>query len=202
MKQRITKASCGSGSVCTPATPKRGITAWLLGVALSEAVALAAPAPTTAISRAMFKERPDQATVITATFLGGKATEWLVGGGWQADGSIVLVGNVLGPTLELGAPVSIVGTDATPPAQADPPKVELGDRGRPFPVWNLPGATGFVARCTPDLKKVISVHRLPWTSGTITAAVVDKAGAVYVAGVATENTAKLGGRQGPPRCAR
>ncbi|MGD0897122.1 MAG: hypothetical protein ABR915_04755 [Thermoguttaceae bacterium] len=46
-----------------------------------------------------------------------------------------------------------------------------------------------------NLKKIVSVHRLPWTGGAITSAVVHKDGAVYVAGVATENTGRLGGRQ-------
>ena len=154
-----------------------------------------------AIFRPMFKESPDQAKVVTATFLGGKGHEWLVSGGFQPDGSVVLVGNVLGPTLEAGAPVHVIGADAAPPAEPEAPKVALGDRGRLFPVWNLPAVTGFVVKCAPDLKKIVSIHRLPWTSGAITAAVVDSTGALYVAGVATEQTKNLGGRQEPVRLA-
>jgi hypothetical protein len=140
------------------------------------------------------KESANQAQVVTATFLGGKGHEWLVGGGWQPDGSVVLAGNVLGPKLELGAAAAVIGADLPPPQESTPPEVQLGDRAKPFPVWNLPNVTGFVVRCSADLKKVVSVHRLPWTSGAITAAVVDNSGAVYIAGPATEQIAKLGGR--------
>ena len=49
-------------------------------------------------------------------------------------------------------------------------------------------------RCSPDLKKILSAHRLPWTSGAITSAAVDQDGAIYLAGRAGENIASLGGR--------
>jgi hypothetical protein len=39
------------------------------------------------------------------------------------------------------------------------------------------------------------VHRLPWTAGVITDGAVDRSGAVYVAGMATDRIALLGGKQ-------
>ncbi len=44
-----------------------------------------------------WKDAPDQAKIISATYIGGKGHEWLVSGGFAPDGSIVLVGNVAGP---------------------------------------------------------------------------------------------------------
>ena len=41
---------------------------------------------------------------MTATFVGGRGNEWLAGGGFQPDGTVVLAGNVAGPVLELPVP--------------------------------------------------------------------------------------------------
>lgn len=46
-----------------------------------------------------WKDIPEQADVLAATFLGGKGNEWLVSGGFQPDGTVVVVGNVIGPFL-------------------------------------------------------------------------------------------------------
>lgn len=150
-----------------------------------------------------WKDVPDQADVMAATFLGGKGHEWLVSGGIQSDGTVVVVGNVLGPTLELAVPVKVIGTDLAAPPEPKPVPQMVGNKprldkdGKPMfekPSWRHNGVTGFVVRLTPDLKKIISAQRLPWTSGAITSAAVDKNGAIYIAGRATDNIAKLGGQ--------
>jgi len=162
-----------------------------------------------------WKEQPDQADVLAATFIGGKGSEWLTGGGFQADGTIVLVGNVIGPVFDLSIPVKVIGEDNAPPAEPKPvpqmagSKPRLDKAGNPTfekTSWRHDGVTGFVIRTTPDLKKIISAHRLPWNAGAITSAAVAADGSIYIAGRATDTLAKIGGKiveeQPAPEAAR
>ena len=76
----------------------------LLAVLCGALNANAAPVSKTDIARNGGKHRfwPEPAEpvkVLGATFVGGTGTEFLVGGGFQADGTIILVGNSLGPKL-------------------------------------------------------------------------------------------------------
>jgi len=193
-------------------THSRPLTRALAAAALACGRLAAAPAaepgaaPPPPPQARLWKAVPDQADVLAATFIGGKGHEWLVGGGIQPDGTIVLAGNVAGPVLDLGVPASLLGTDLPAPAEAKRvPQMEKtkagvqqkADKdGRPLwekPSWRHNGVTGFVVRCTPDLKRVISAHRLPWGSAAVTAAAVGKDGAIYLAGRATENVGKFGG---------
>ncbi|MBY0523230.1 MAG: hypothetical protein K2R98_07520 [Gemmataceae bacterium] len=147
-----------------------------------------------------WKDIPEQADVLSATFLGGKGHEWLVSGGFQPDGTIVLVGNVAGPVLDLPEVARVIGTDLDKPDETK--RVPVLEKGKQKtdkdskllwekPSWRHDGVTGFVVHCSKDLKKVLSVHRMPWTSGTITAAVVDVEGAITIAGRATDNIVNL-----------
>ena len=149
-----------------------------------------------------WKETPDQADVLAATFIGGKGNEWLTGGGFQPDGTIVLVGNVIGPVFDLPVPVGVIGKDNAPPAEPKPVpqmagnKPRLDKAGNPLfekTSWRHDGVTGFVIRTTPDLKKIISAHRLPWTAGAITSAAVAADGSIYIAGKAGDTIASIGG---------
>ncbi len=150
-------------------------------------------------------DAPDQAQVLSASFLGGKGTEWLSGGGFQADGTVVVTGNTLGPELDLSVAETIVGADLPKPGEAKPipalvnGKPRMTKEGQPvFEAlgWRHPNATGFVARLSPDVKKVLTVTRLPWTSAAITASLVDaKDGSIYIAGRATDGISKMGGDQ-------
>ncbi len=153
-----------------------------------------------------WKDIPEQADVMAATFIGGKGNEWLVSGGFQPDGSVVVAGNVIGPVFELSIPATIIGTDLPPPAEAKRvPKMSGGkeakqetDKKTGEPIWEKPswkhdGATGFVVRLSSDLKNVISVCRMPWNSGAITSAAVGKDGAIYITGRATDKIGNLGG---------
>lgn len=175
-----------------------------LGVLIVGIVSTLAPAPgqdAPPFPAKYWKEAPDQAEVRAATYIGGKGTEWLVSGGFQGDETIVLAGNVLGPVLELPVEVKVLGADL--PAPAEPkPVPQLDGKGAPRtdkqgnPLWEKPswrheGTTGFILRCSGDLKKIISAHRLPWTSGAITSAAVGKDGAIYIAGRATDGIARL-----------
>ena len=102
-----------------------------------------------------WKDSSDQAAVLAATFLGGQGDEWLVSGGFQADGTSVLAGNVAGPRFDLPVPVAVIGTDLPPPDEYRlVPLVENGKQktdsaGRPLferLSWRHENVTGFVVR--------------------------------------------------------
>ena len=149
----------------------------------------------------IWKSSADGVEVLAATFLGGGGTEWLASGGFQPDGKVVLVGNVLGSTFDLPGPVGVIGTDR--PAPADPQPIPVLEKGQPkvvdgqpvlqIPSWRHDGVTAFVAVYTPDLKQRISLQRLPWTAGAATAAAIGPDGGIYVAGRATDGIVDLGG---------
>lgn len=137
--------------------------------------------------------RADQAEVVTASFLGGAGNEWLIGGDFLPDKTLILAGNVAGPNFNLGVKASILGTDNAPPAEFVHAK---NKKGNPEPAsWAVPGVTGFLAIMSSDYKKVVSVTRLPWDSAAITSIVADDKGGIYIAGKATDKIASIGGNQ-------
>ena len=140
--------------------------------------------------------------VLSAGLLGGAGTEWLAGGGFQTDGTIVLAGVTLGPVLELGVKETVLGKDAavTPPEQT-PKKDKKGNpevdkEGKPKLEqfgWNHENATAFIARMSGDLKTIKSVTRFAWKSGGLTGAVVDAAGNIFITGPATDAFTSMAG---------
>jgi len=147
-------------------------------------------------------DRPDTAEVLTATFLGGTGNEWLAGAGIQPDGTIVVVGNVIGPDFNLGVPAKVIGKDGPPPAAAqravvkdgkgNPKTAEDGSPKLEPPSWRDEGATGFIAHLSSDFKKIASVTRFPWKSVALTSCVVGADGSIYVAGRAGTTLANAG----------
>ena len=127
---------------------------------------------------AKYKNPEKPVSVERASYLGGAGTEWLVGGGFLPDGTVVLVGNSLGPDLQLvGAPAAtVVGRDGAPPGAL-----------KAIPAWNQGKAAPFIAWLNPADGTVKAVARWPWQSGTVTDARTDAGGALYVAGVAGTN---------------
>jgi hypothetical protein len=176
-------------------------------LALLAAAALAAPAAAQnrfAQFTKKFENAPDRAAVKAAGLVGGAGTEWLAGGGFQPDGTVVLAGTSLGPTLDLrGTKAAVLGKDAPAP-EAHTPRPKLDAKGKPEvskdgtprfldPSWADPAATAFVARMSADLKEVKSVARFPWKAGGVTAAAVDGQGNIYLAGPAGDGVAAVGG---------
>lgn len=168
---------------------------------------LAGIGPVTAATRfdeftVKYKTTPDQARVVAAGLLGGPGTEWLAGGGFQPDGTIVLAGVALGPTLNLGVKETVLGRDgpiAAPTLAArknKQGKPELDKEGKPkFDpyAWNHENATAFIARLSGDLKTLKTVSRLGWKAGGLTGALVDGAGNIFICGPATDAITGAGG---------
>lgn len=140
---------------------------------------------------------PDQAKLVTSTMLGTPGTEWFSGGGFQPDGTVVLAGVSLGPTLDFpGVRTTVVGTDQPAPPAPVREVLKTGEEGEPVYKtyrWSHPQGTPFVVRLSPDTKKIISVSRLPWCSGGVTGAWVDEAGNIYLAGPARAGIRQAGG---------
>lgn len=158
-------------------------------------------APAADKPKRIWKSPTDGVDILAATFLGGSGTEWLASGGFQPNGTVVLVGNVIGPTFDLPGAVGVIGTDRPLPSEPQPipvlekgkPKVVDGEPVHEKPSWRHEGVTGFVALYSSDLKQRISVQRLPWTAGSITAAAIGPDGSIYVVGRATDGIVSLGG---------
>jgi len=158
----------------------------------------AAPLPKAEIARNGGKHRfwpapAEPVTVLGATLVGGPGTEFFVGGGFQADGTVILVGNSLGPKLGLAVSEKVLGGTDQPappepqriPAKGRDGRIQKDATGQPVlsnPSWSHEAATVFAVRCSPDLKQILSVIRLPWKSAAATSAFVGEDGAVYIAG--------------------
>ncbi len=118
---------------------------------------------------------------VIASYLGGSGTEWLVGGGFQPDGAVVLVGTTLGPTFApAGTQPVMLGTDKAAAPEYKPKKDR---RGRPVaPGYAHTDGAPFVVLLSADAQKITRAVRLPWASGSATDACVDAKGNIYVAG--------------------
>lgn len=137
-----------------------------------------------------FPERADQADVVSVTFFGGKGNEFLCGGGFQRDGTIILAGNVIGGEF---MKADVVGADGPQPSPATvQPRGGRGTDPKTTASWRNPQSTGFIVRCKKDMAGIVSVTRLPWLSVAITAAEVGADDAIYIAGRATADIGKLG----------
>jgi hypothetical protein len=151
---------------------------------------------------AKFAKPANPVRVLHAGLLGGAGTEWLVGGGFQADGTIVLGGVSLGPALELGVAPTVLGKDAPIAAPQQTAKrdkkgnPEMDKEGRPqfepF-AWHHEQATAFVVRLAPDLQQIKSVTRFAWKCAGLTGMAVDPAGNIYLTGQGSEALAELPG---------
>lgn len=119
---------------------------------------------------------------VIASYLGGSGTEWLVGGGFQADGTIVLVGTTLGPKFATaGTEADVLGTDKATAPEYTPKKDR---RGRPVaPGFAHTDGAPFVVLLSADAQKITRAVRLPWGWGSATDACVDAKGNIYIAGV-------------------
>jgi hypothetical protein len=153
-----------------------------------------------------FATTPDQARVLSAGCLGASGTVWLVGGGFQPDGTVVVAGVSLGPTLELaGTRIEVLGKDSAAPPAPQPRqqmdkdnKPVLDKAGKPKydPFgWKHENATAFVVRLSSDLKEIKSACRFPWKAAGLSSAAVDAAGNIYLAGPATDGLRAVGGDQ-------
>lgn len=152
---------------------------------------------------------PHQAEVITASYLGGEGTEWLVAGGFLPDGRVVVAGNALGPKLELlgreplvlGRNQQAINRRAPAAPQATPQRDRSGNvrtdsNGQPRLErfnWQHPNSTGFLVLFDQNMQRIETARRFPWQAGGITSALVTEDGSVLVTGPAGEQIRDIGG---------
>lgn len=141
---------------------------------------------------AKYKNPPNPIkAVVVAGWLGSEGTEWCSGADLLADGTVVVGGTALGPTMKTlcGVTVKVLGTDSGsgPGAQEQKdPKDKLI-----LPDWKRNDGAGFVAGLAPDAKSCKWAVRFPWKSGSITDLIADPSG-IYVTGKAGDAISAVG----------
>jgi hypothetical protein len=129
--------------------------------------------------------------VVAAGWIGSEGAEWCSAGDILPDGTVVVAGTALGPTMNqfCGVQVKVLGSDAG----SGPGAQEQKDaRGQPvYPDWKRKDGAGFVAAIAPDAKSCRWVVRFPWKSGSITDLIADSSG-IYVVGKAGDAISSIG----------
>jgi hypothetical protein len=141
-----------------------------------------------------FAEPALPAVPVAAGYLGGSGDEYLSGGAFLPDGTLVLAGTAWGPRFDpAGVQVQVLGTEGPAPAFTMPTKKNKdGTTAITPPDWTARTGAGFVVRMGPGNKSIARAVRLPWGSGSLTSIATDAAGNVYIAGLGGANLAALG----------
>ncbi len=158
-----------------------------------------------------YKNPKNPADPLVVTYLGGKGNEWASGGGFQPDGSVIVVGTAAGPEFDLagGVAVKVVGgSDGPAPATTDATVVKqvedkkTGNKHKEVIITGCYTAGApFVAKLAADGKVVQSAIRLPWGVGSCSSGLVDGQGNIYIAGLAGANLKTLSPQAANPKVA-
>lgn len=142
---------------------------------------------------AKYKNPPNPATPVAAGYIGGNGDEYLSGGAFLANGSVLLAGTCVGPQFNpAGIRVTVIGSDGQAPAS--PVKETKDKKGRArleTPNWEFTDGAGFILQLGPDYKTVVKAIRFPWSSGTLTDIVSDGKSGIYVTGTCGPAFGKL-----------
>lgn len=142
-----------------------------------------------------YRKVANPANPVATSYCGGEGTEYLAGATFQPDGRIVAGGTALSAPLKIGRAVQaeVIGRDTAEPLYDTEVISRLDGRAqRAHLTWTHPNATPFLVRFSADLQDVLYAVRLPWRSGSITDITSDKAGDVYIAGMAGKTIGRAG----------
>lgn len=142
-----------------------------------------------------FRKVPNPAEPVATSYCGGQGTEFLSAATFQPDGSIVAGGNALSAPLMIGRALQaeVIGRDSAEPLYDTAAIARMDGRAQHGHLtWRHPNATPFLVRFSPDLQDVRYAVRLPWRSGSLTDMASDKAGNVYIVGMAGPNIGRAG----------
>lgn len=148
-----------------------------------------------------WKTPKNPANPLCISYLGGAGNEWASGGGFQSDGSVIVVGTAAGPVFDLaGCPnIKVIGgSDGTAPILTDEQVLKTtvdkksGKSSTAILVnsFHTAGAP-FAAKLDADGKKIQTAIRLPWGVGSCSTGIVDAQGNVYLAGIGGPNLKAL-----------
>ncbi len=127
-----------------------------------------------------FHEPENAAVPLASGYLGGEGDEYLSGGAFLPDGSLLLAGTAYGPVLTIaGRAPRVIGRDAPTPDFTMPMR---GDRIAP-PNWGHTQGAGFIVRLSPAYDRIVEAVRFPWGAGSLTDIATGPDGGIYVAGI-------------------
>ena len=120
-----------------------------------------------------------QVKALAATYFGGPSAEEFVAVGWAGDGEILGLGNAWGPQFVAEPQATVIAEDRYTPAEvwADEAKRRLN--------YENPNIAGFVARFSPDLRRLVWLRRFGWGNARANRALVGRDGAIYLSGTCT-----------------
>ncbi len=132
---------------------------------------------------AHYKAPPNPVSVEIATYLGSEGSEWLSGGGFLSDGTVIAGGTSWGPSLKIhGSKAKLIGKEDS--KAPDEPEIKKDRKGREvLPGWRHQNGTPFISWISSDLKSVEKVVRFPWRTGPATSVRVFN-DEIYIAGMA------------------
>jgi len=146
------------------------------------------------------------ATIKTASLFDAGGSEWLVAADFLDGGSIVLVGNTVGPAFQPeGVTPKIIGRD-TGTSEFEATEWKAGKQREPVtdssgkPMMAPPNADDlnaapFIAIFRPEGRDLLQAARLPWKTGPVFDAKVDSRGSIYLLGQAGPLIGSLGNIQ-------
>ena len=110
-----------------------------------------------------YKNPPHPASPVACGYIGGSGDEYLAGGAFLPDGSVLLAGTCVGPKFDpAGVRVAVIGSDGSAPAS--PVKVTKDRKGRErlnAPDWTFLDGAGFIIQLAPGYRTVKKAVRLP-----------------------------------------
>ncbi|MCH8513768.1 MAG: hypothetical protein LAT83_19235 [Kiritimatiellae bacterium] len=142
-----------------------------------------------------FANPKQPAVPVASGYLGGEGDEYLIGGAFFPDGSLVLAGNAFGPTFAMpGAQVRVLGRDTHAPDFSMPfqaPRREGQSPRMQPPNWEHLAGAGFLVKLDSEYRRIESAIRFPWGSGSLTDVVISEQGHIYVTGIVGPQFAAL-----------
>lgn len=140
-----------------------------------------------------YKNPPAPAEPKAVGYIGGSGDEYLAGGAFLSDGSVLLGGTGVGPVFDPpGVTVTVIGKDGTAPTSPVEEWTDKKKRKRlKTPDCQFLDGAGFLVKLAPGLSTVSQAVRFPWGSGSLTDVLTDGSDGIYVSGTCGPNFAGL-----------
>jgi len=137
---------------------------------------------------------PTPAKPVSAGYIGGEGDEYLAGGAFLPDGSVLLGGVAFGGAdfWPAGVRALVIGDDdRTPASTVTESKDSKGRVQLSIPDWQHTAGAGFIVQLEPGGRTVRKAVRFGWGSGSLTDVLATPAGEVFVTGICGERFSGL-----------